>query len=113
MTQSQEQTADLTEKVIDALRTVYDPEIPVNIYDLGLVYTINVTEGPEGKQDLLVEMTLTTVNCPMADMIPGMVYDALTSRLPDLNKVDVKLVWEPPWDPSRMSEEARFELDMY
>ena len=113
MSEIKEKTAEMTEKVIDVLRTVYDPEIPANIYDLGLIYTINVTDAAENKHDLLVEMTLTTVNCPLADMIPGMVYDALTSKLPDFNKVDVKLVWEPPWDPSRMSEEARFELDMF
>ena len=107
------QTADRTEQVIEVLRTVYDPEIPVNIYDLGLVYTIDVTTLPDGAQNLLVEMTLTTANCPMADMIPGMVYDAITAKIPDLNEVRVGLVWDPPWDPSRMSEEARFALDMY
>lgn len=106
-------TADLTERVIDALRVVYDPEIPVNIYDLGLVYGINLTQADGSKYDLVVEMTLTTANCPLADMIPGMVHQALVDKIPDLNNVDVRLVWEPPWDPSRMSEEARFELDMY
>jgi FeS assembly SUF system protein len=107
-----EKIADLTERVIEALRCVYDPEIPVNIFDLGLIYTIDVGNIQAEKSDLLIEMTLTTANCPMADMIPGMVYDAVTSRIPDFNQVDVKLVWEPAWDPSRMSEEARFELDM-
>lgn len=105
--------ADLTERTIDALRTVYDPEIPVNVYDLGLIYKIDVQNIENEKPDLLVEMTLTTANCPLADMIPGMVYDALRSKIPDFKEIDVELVWEPAWDPSRMSEEARFELDMY
>jgi FeS assembly SUF system protein len=108
-----EKAADLTECVIDALRTVYDPEIPVNVYDLGLIYKIDIKPNENEKPDLLVEMTLTTANCPMADMIPGMVYDALVGRIPDFKEIDVQLVWEPPWDPSRMSEEARFELDMF
>ena len=107
-----EKLADFTEQAIEALRKVYDPELPVNIYDLGLVYKIEFTYVADGKTDLLVEMTLTTANCPLADMIPGMVYDALRDRLPDLNKIDVKLVWEPAWDPSLMSEDARFALDM-
>ena len=110
---TQSKVADLTERVIDALRTVYDPEIPVNVYDLGLIYTINVKKEDNDSPNILIEMTLTTANCPMADMIPGMVYDAVTSKIPDLNQVEVKLVWEPAWDPSRMSEEARFELDMF
>ena len=109
----QEALADITEKAIERLRAVYDPEVPVNIYDLGLVYGINLTQAEGSKYDLVVEMTLTTANCPLADMIPGMVHQALVDKIPDLNNVDVRLVWEPPWDPSRMSEEARFELDMY
>lgn len=108
-----EPSTDLMEQVVEALHSVYDPEIPVNIYDLGLIYNIDLSKGDGNKHNLLVEMTLTTANCPLADMIPGMVHDALTSKIPDLNEVEVRLVWEPPWDPSRMSEEARFELDMY
>lgn len=117
----------MTERVIDALRTVYDPELPVNIYDLGLVYTIEVksaenakdvddtkqANGAGEKQDVLIEMTLTTANCPLADMIPGMVYDALRDKIPDLKEIEVRLVWEPPWDPSRMSDDARMILDMF
>ncbi|MDD3181985.1 MAG: iron-sulfur cluster assembly protein [Alphaproteobacteria bacterium] len=113
MTQSEQtQIAEMTERVVEALRSVYDPEIPVNVYDLGLIYMIDVQNIQNEKPDVLIEMTLTTANCPMADMIPGMVYDAVTDRIPDLNEIKVKLVWEPAWDPSRMSEEARFELDM-
>lgn len=112
-----EAIADLTERAIEAIRTVYDPEIPVNIYDLGLIYHIVIEEAAdkvEGtvRYDAQIDMTLTTVNCPMADEIPVMVKDAL-SQIPDLNEIVVNLVWEPAWDPSRMSEEARFELDMF
>lgn len=107
----QEIRAALTEQVIEALHHVYDPEIPVNIYDLGLVYKIELSEAEKG-HNLLVEMTLTTVNCPMADMIPGMVYDKLV-EIPDLNEIHVNLVWDPPWDKSRMSDEARLALDMF
>lgn len=109
----QEKKAALTEAVIEALRCVYDPEIPVNVYDLGLIYGIEITNETAEKPDAVIEMTLTTANCPMADMIPGMVYDAVTDRMPDLNQVEVKMVWEPAWDPSRMSEEAKLELDMF
>ena len=109
----QEKRAELTEAVIEALRTVYDPEIPVNVYDLGLIYTIDVKNLENDKPDLLIEMTLTTANCPMAEMIPGMVYDALHEKIPDFKEIEVKLVWEPAWDPSRMSDEAKLELDMF
>ena len=113
MTAAREKTADLTQQAIEALCTVYDPEIPVNVYDLGLIYKIDVTENTDATQNLLVEMTLTTANCPMADRIPSMVYDALRTKIPDLKEIDVRLVWEPPWDPSRMSDDARVALDMY
>jgi FeS assembly SUF system protein len=105
-----EEPSGVMEEVIEALRHVYDPEIPVNIYDLGLIYKINLTPCETG-QDVQIEMTLTTVNCPMADMIPGMVYDKLV-QIPDLNKIDIKLIWDPPWDKTKMSEEARLALDM-
>jgi len=113
MTLEQARLAALTEQAIDALRTVYDPEIPVNIHDLGLIYNIAFDDAAGGGTTLRVEMTLTTANCPLADMIPGMVYDALRKRLPDLDGIDVSLVWDPPWDPSRMSDEARMMLDFY
>lgn len=108
----QEQIAALTEKAIDRLRAVYDPEIPVNIYDLGLVYKIEPQKRGCEKPDLLVEMTLTTANCPLAEAIPAMVHDSL-AKLGEFNDIDVRLVWEPPWDPSRMSDEARLALDMF
>ena len=109
--------ADMTERAIEAIRTVYDPEIPVNIYDLGLIYHIVIEESADkldGKtrHDVQVDMTLTTANCPIADTIPNMVKAAL-AHIADFNDIVVNLVWEPPWEPSRMSEEARFELDMF
>lgn len=112
-----ERIADLTERTIEEIRTVYDPEIPVNIYDLGLIYHISIEEAADSSEkkplyDAQIDMTLTTVNCPMADEIPVMVKDAI-SCIPDINEIVVNLVWEPAWDPSRMSEEARFELDMF
>lgn len=113
MIEKKEKAAERTEAVIEALRHVYDPELPVNVYDLGLIYKIDFTDVEAGKTNLLIEMSLTTANCPLADMIPGMVYDAVRARLPDLNLIDVKLVWDPPWDPSRMSDEARFAMDMF
>ncbi len=110
---SQSQLADVTERVIEALRVVYDPEIPVNVYDLGLIYKIDLTPAAGDKMDAAIEMSLTTANCPMADMIPGMVYDAVRDRIPDLNEIKVSLVWDPPWDPSRMSDDARAIMDFY
>lgn len=109
----QDQVAAMTERVIEALRVVYDPEIPVNVYDLGLIYKIDLMPAAGDKMDAAIEMSLTTANCPMADMIPGMVYDALRDRIPDLNEIKVGLVWDPPWDPSRMSEDARLAMDMF
>lgn len=108
----QERIAFLTEKVIDGVRGVYDPEIPVNIYDLGLVYKIQPLLRGAEKPDLLIEMTLTTAHCPLADAIPAMVHDSL-AKLGEFNDIDIQLVWEPPWDPGRMSEEARLALDMF
>ncbi len=110
---TQRRLAAMTERVIEALRVVYDPEIPVNVYDLGLIYKIDLTPATGDKMDAAIAMSLTTVNCPMADMIPGMVYDALRDRIPDLNEIKVSLVWDPPWDPSRMSDDARAIMEMF
>ncbi|MGD8617834.1 MAG: DUF59 domain-containing protein [Gammaproteobacteria bacterium] len=99
----------LTEQVIGVLRTVYDPELPVNIYDLGLVYDIQV-EPEAGKVAIL--MTLTAPGCPMAQTFPGTVECAVR-ELPEVNEVRVELVWDPPWDRSRMSEAARLILGMF
>lgn len=112
MTDVQEKRADLTEQAIERLRQVYDPEVPVNIYDLGLIYKIEPRQAETGAWDLAVEMTLTTANCPLADAIPGMVHDSL-AKIQDVGAIDVQLVWDPPWDPSRMTEEAREALDLF
>jgi FeS assembly SUF system protein len=96
--------------VVEALKTVYDPEIPVDIYELGLIYDIAI-EPAEGK--VAIKMTLTAPGCPVAGSMPQMVQDAIRSRVPGVNEVDVELVWDPPWDFTRMSEAARLELNMF
>ena len=98
---------DLYEAVIDALKEIYDPEIPVNIYDLGLVYSVEIT--PE--HHALVKMTLTTPNCPVAESMPGEV-ELRVGSVPGVGHAEVELVWDPPWDPQKMSDEAKLELGM-
>jgi FeS assembly SUF system protein len=95
----------LYDAVVEACRTVHDPEIPVNIYDLGLVYTIDIT----GENDVNIAMTLTAPGCPVAGEMPGWVAEAITA-LPGVRHVDVELVWEPQWGMDMMSDEARLEL---
>ena len=95
----------LHDSIVEACRTVYDPEIPVNIFDLGLVYTIDIT--PEN--DVAVIMTLTAPGCPVAGEMPGWVADAV-GAVPGVRTVDVQLAWEPPWGMEMMSDEARLEL---
>ena len=97
----------LQESVIDALKTIYDPEIPVDIYELGLIYDVAASEDG----DVVVTMTLTTPNCPVAESMPGEVELRVLS-VPGVRDAEVKLVWEPAWDPSKMSDEARLELGM-
>jgi FeS assembly SUF system protein len=94
--------------IISAIATVYDPEIPVNIYELGLIYAIEI--APAG--DVKVEMTLTAPACPSAQELPIMVRDAI-AKLEGVGDVNVETVWDPPWDPSRMSEDARLSLNMF
>lgn len=94
--------------VLDAVKTVYDPEIPVDIYELGLVYAVEI--GDDGA--VKIDMTLTTPSCPSAQELPGMVEDAVRT-VPNVSSVKVEIVWDPPWDPSRMSEDARLALNMY
>ena len=98
----------LHDDVITALKGVYDPEIPVDVYELGLIYNLNVSS--EGRID--IDMTLTNPNCPVADEIPRMVARAV-EQVDGVSEVAVELVWSPPWDRSRMSEAARLELDMF
>lgn len=94
--------------VISAIATVYDPEIPVNIYELGLIYAVEIADAG----DVKVEMTLTAPACPSAQELPEMVRDAI-AKLDGVGQVDVEIVWDPPWDPSRMSEDARLSLNMF
>lgn len=99
----------LTEEgVIAALKTVFDPEIPVDIYELGLIYAIELADTGEVK----VEMTLTTPSCPSAQELPAMVEEAVR-ELPGVTGCAVEVVWDPPWEPSRMSEDARLALNMF
>src|SRR5215204_6567781 len=98
----------LTDDIVAALKTVYDPEIPADIYELGLIYKIDIADD----RAVAVDMTLTTPNCPSAAELPHMVEDAVTS-VAGVRDVKVNLVWDPPWDPSRMSDEARLVLNMW
>ncbi len=97
----------LREQVLDALKTVRDPEIPVNLVDLGLIYELVVNKDGV----VYVEMTLTTPACPVAGALPGQVHDAIAA-VPGVQDARVKLVWTPPWDKNRMSEEAKLELGL-
>ena len=97
----------LDNKIINALKTVFDPEIPVDIYELGLIYKCEVTKD----NDVLINMTLTSPNCPVAEELPQSVKMSVEA-IDEVNNVRVDIVWEPPWDISRMSEVARLELDM-
>ena len=102
-----EDDPELLDPVLEALRTVRDPEIPVNLVDLGLIYELVVKQGGI----VFVEMTLTTPACPVAQSMPGEVENAV-SAVPGVSDVRVKLVWTPPWDKDRMSEEAKLELGL-
>lgn len=93
--------------IIDALKDIYDPEIPVNIYDLGLIYNVEVTDAGHA----VVTMTLTTPHCPVAESMPGEV-ELRVGAVPGVGHAEVNLVWDPPWDSTKMSDEARLELGM-
>lgn len=97
----------LHDAVVDALKEIFDPEIPVNIYDLGLIYAVEVS--PDA--DVVVTMTLTTPHCPVAESMPAEV-ELRAGSVPGVRDAQVNLVWDPPWDPSKMSDEARLELGM-
>ena len=97
----------LKEKVISEIKKIYDPEIPVNIYELGLIYDIVVQKDNSVK----IKMTLTTPNCPVAESLPKEVKDTVM-EITDVKKVDLDLVWDPPWDKSMMSEAAKLELNL-
>ena len=96
------------DSIISALETVFDPEIPVNIYDLGLIYDIQLLEG----NDVKVKMSLTAPGCPVAGEMPGQVADTI-AKVTDVGLIEVELVWEPAWTKDRMSEDAKMALDIY
>ena len=97
----------LQEAVIEALKSIYDPEIPVDIYELGLIYDVAISEDG----DAVVTMTLTTPHCPVAESMPGEV-EMRVGAVPGAGSAEVNLVWDPPWDPQKMSDEAKLELGM-
>ena len=103
-----EEMARLSDEIVNALKTVYDPEIPADIYELGLIYKVDVDDDRAVK----IDMTLTTPNCPSAAELPAMVEDAVAS-VAGVREAKVTIVWDPPWDPSRMSDEARAVLNMW
>tara|TARA_B100000945_G_C20307328_1_gene561037 strand:- start:332 stop:631 length:300 start_codon:yes stop_codon:yes gene_type:complete len=98
---------ELKEKVVNEIKKIYDPEIPVNIYELGLIYDINV----DNKNNVKIKMTLTTPNCPVAESLPNEVKNSV-KEIKETNNVDLDLVWDPPWDKSMMSEAAKLELNL-
>ena len=100
---------NIEHQVIEVLKTIYDPEIPVNIYALGLIYNIDISED----NDIQVDMTLTSPACPVAETLPPMIEQSLKLQIPEANMTVVQVVWEPPWDQTKMSEEAKLELGMF
>lgn len=105
---SQAELDVLTDKLVDKLKTVYDPEIPVDIYELGLIYKVDVSDD----LDVAIDMTLTAPGCPVAGEMPGWVEDAV-KEIEEIRSCRVELVFDPPWDPSRMSDEAKLQLNMF
>lgn len=105
---SQGELDALTDQLIEKLKTVFDPEIPVDIYELGLIYKVDVSD----EKNVAIDMTLTAPGCPVAGEMPGWVEDAVR-EIPGIGVVKVDLVFDPPWDPSRMSDEAKLQLNMF
>ena len=99
--------SDLKEKIISEIKKIYDPEIPVNIYELGLIYKVEVVDNKK----VLIEMTLTSPNCPVAESLPKSVKENIL-KIPEIEDVDLKLVWDPPWNKDKMSEAAKLELNL-
>ena len=108
MTLTPIETELIKTQIVEAMKTVYDPEIPVDIYELGLIYKVDVSD----EKDVVIDMTLTAPGCPVAGEMPDWVRDAVLS-VPDLKSCAVNLVFDPPWDPSRMSDEAKLQLNMF
>jgi FeS assembly SUF system protein len=105
---SKDELNKITDQLIEKLKSVYDPEIPVDIYELGLIYKVDVSDS----KDVAIDMTLTAPGCPVAGEMPGWVRDAVM-EIPGLKSCNVELVFEPPWDSSRMSDEAKLQLNMF
>ncbi len=99
--------SDLKEKIISEIKKIYDPEIPVNIFELGLIYKIEVNDDKK----VLIEMTLTSPNCPVAESLPNSVKENIL-KIDEINDVELKLVWDPPWTKEKMSEAAKLELNL-
>lgn len=108
MTQESKENLVVKMEIIKALQTCFDPEIPVNIYDLGLIYDIDIDQD----KNVNINMTLTSPACPVAGTLPGEVEEKVRD-LPDLKDVTVEVIWEPPWNPEMMSEAAKLELNMF
>ena len=100
-------SVNLKETIISEIKKIYDPEIPVNIYELGLIYKIEIKNNNKA----IIEMTLTSPNCPVAESLPKMVKDNIL-KIDGIDDVELKLVWEPPWDKDKMSEAAKLELNL-
>jgi FeS assembly SUF system protein len=105
---SQAELDAMTDQLVDKLKTVFDPEIPVDIYELGLIYKVDVSDD----KDVAIDMTLTAPGCPVAGEMPEWVKDAVMT-IPEVRSCRVELVFDPPWDPSRMSDEAKLQLNMF
>jgi FeS assembly SUF system protein len=105
---SQKELDMLTDRLVEQLKTVFDPEIPVDIYELGLIYKVDVSDD----KHVAIDMTLTAPGCPVAGEMPGWVEDAVM-ELAEIKSCTVDLVFDPPWDPSRMSDEAKLQLNMF
>ena len=103
---SREKMSELKKKVVAEIKKIYDPEIPVNIFDLGLIYDISIND-----KSVVIEMTLTSPNCPVADSLPKMVKD-IVEKLDEVDTANIKLVWSPPWTKDMMSEAAKLELNL-
>ena len=103
-----DETERLTQDIVAALKTVFDPEIPADIYELGLIYKVDIGDD----RGVKIDMSLTSPNCPSAQELPIMVENAVSS-VPGVKETKVDIVWDPPWDPSRMSDEARLVLNMW
>jgi FeS assembly SUF system protein len=104
---TQDELDQITDQLVEKFKTIFDPEIPVDIYELGLIYRVNLTDD----RDCIVDMTLTAPGCPVAGDMPGWVMDAV-KQIEGIREVQVNLVFDPPWDPSRMTDEAKLQLNM-